>query len=433
MTSRCADRNQRKRPRSSENKERPAAMGTAEDERGENLDSALFGSDSDSGGAEQEAKKEGVSTEPARATEGTPGATEEEGMEDLFGGDDSDSGEDGGGAKGGALDSDEDEDDGEETPDSDSDPSDYDVVAEKEVDTLGTALGKETVLAKLSNIVGVEKRRYDPKEPSGDADHKEQFVVRWRVSADGKVESNARLVKWSDGSRTLQVGDEHLDVLQQDLKDVNVFAFARHEDSELMEGCFDLSKRFTFRPTSVRSKAHALASKEKKWLAVKKESAVARKMITLTENPEETYAKQMKLEEDKIKQFERMQKKQEKEMAKYGLSSSAYARDSYFGRELSAGYLEGSDEEEVPEWDAGATRRAREELSRGRHMGDSRGEKRILSAKEGEEEQTIKRQKFAMGLDESSEEDLAEEKEKEEEEKRGVKRGKAILMSDDED
>ena len=38
-----------------------------------------------------------------------------------------------------------------------------------------------------------------------------------------------------------------------------------------------------------------------------------------------------------------------------------------------------------------------------------------------------------MGLDESSEEDLAEEKEKEEEEKRGVKRGKAILMSDDED
>ena len=200
-----------------------------------------------------------------------------------------------------------------------------------------------------------------------------------------------------------------------------------------MEGCFDLSKRFTFRPTSVRSKAHALASKEKKRLAVKKESAVERKMITLTENPEETYAKQMKLEEDKIKQFERMQKKQEKEMAKYGLSSSAYARDSYFGRELSAGYLEGSDEEEVPEWDAGATRRAREELSRGRHMGDSRGEKRILSAKEGEEEQTIKRQKFAMGLDESSEEDLAEEKEKEEEEKRGVKRGKAILMSDDED
>ena len=83
--------------------------------------------------------------------------------------------------------------------------------------------------------------------------------------------------------------------------------------------------------------------------------------------------KQMKLEEDKIKQFERMQKKQEKEMATHGLSSSAYARDSYFGRELSAGYLEGSDEEEVPEWDAGATRRAREELSRGRHMGDSRG------------------------------------------------------------
>ena len=137
--------------------------------------------------------------------------------------------------------------------------------------------------------MGVEKRRYDPKEPSGDADHKEQFVVRWRVSADGKVESNARLVKWSDGSRTLQVGDEHLDVLQQDLKDINVFAFARHEDSELMEGCFDLSKRFTFRPTSVRSKAHALASKEKKRLAVKKESAVERKMITLTENPEETY------------------------------------------------------------------------------------------------------------------------------------------------
>ena len=190
MTSRCADRNQRKRPRSSENKERPAAMGTAEDERGENLDSALFGSDSDSGGAEQEAKKEGVSTEPARATEGTPGATEEEGIRSIRRGRlrqwrGRGRGQGGCTRLGRGR--------GRREKQTRTGSSDYDVVVK----------GRSTPWGQLwARSCPRQAEQHRGRTSAGttqrsrqDADHKEQFVVRWRVSGrEGRVQRPPREV-----------------------------------------------------------------------------------------------------------------------------------------------------------------------------------------------------------------------------------------------
>ncbi|QDZ19848.1 Leo1-like protein [Chloropicon primus] len=394
----------------------------------------LFGSDSEGSGGEANGEGGKGGKEAEEAGGGEEGGGEGgEGMDDLFGGDSDEEAEkkgEGEGEAGGKALGLEDSDDSEGDDEDDEEPIEVEMVADEGIDTLLGGEKREKVLAKLSNIVGIEKRQFVAETfeaEGGGSDRREQFVIRWRVNGEGAVESNARIVRWSDGSKTLQVGDEHLDILQQDVTGDNVFVFARHEKGELMEGCVDLASKFSFRPTSVRSKAHVLASKgiDKKQ-GVKRESV---KKITVTENPNIKYEKRVKEEEDRIKQLEKMQKKQEKEMAKYGLTYDG--RDSYGGyreRGLSAGYLEGSDEEEVPDWDEDATRRAREELSRGRYMGDAGGEKRILRAKDGdEEEQTIKRQKFARGLDESSEE------EDKEEDKRATTRGKAILMSDDED
>lgn len=71
-------------------------------------------------------------------------------------------------------------------------------------------------IVKMTNIAGVESRPFDPdtyeleEEVVVDVDGtqrmraNDQNVIRWRkvVDADGtaRVESNARFVKWSDGS-----------------------------------------------------------------------------------------------------------------------------------------------------------------------------------------------------------------------------------------
>jgi RNA polymerase-associated protein LEO1 len=42
-------------------------------------------------------------------------------------------------------------------------------------------------------------------------------VIRWRKNDSQQRESNARIVRWSDGSLQLFVGDEIFDTSQQDM------------------------------------------------------------------------------------------------------------------------------------------------------------------------------------------------------------------------
>ena len=78
-------------------------------------------------------------------------------------------------------------------------------------------------IAKLSNIFGVDARAFDASTREEktitivDADGVERVhardenIIRWRIDPrSGKPESNARFVKWSDGSTHLVVGDEFL-------------------------------------------------------------------------------------------------------------------------------------------------------------------------------------------------------------------------------
>ncbi|PWN30492.1 Leo1-domain-containing protein [Jaminaea rosea] len=68
-----------------------------------------------------------------------------------------------------------------------------------------------------------EKRREEneAEAEAGNADERLRDVerrlrcentVRWKVGEDGKRRSNARFVRWNDGSWTLQVGKEHFDI-----------------------------------------------------------------------------------------------------------------------------------------------------------------------------------------------------------------------------
>lgn len=391
----------------------------------------LFGSGSSSSSEdedEEKAKKGEGATPPTG--EGEKGQRGEEELEDLFGGD-SESESDKANEVAKVLMSDDDDEE-----DEDEEAIVVDIAPDEGIDLLESNSSKRTI-AKLSNLIGFEHKEFKPESVDEDEERGRQqpFVIRWRRGKDGKVESNARLLRWSDGSSTLQVGEEHFEVLPQDVSTQNLFAFARHQEGEFMEGCAggDLAQRYSFRPMSLKtSKALAHAKQGSKVNQEKKQTA---KKITVLENPMQMNERRVKEEEDRIKQLERMERKQQSEMAKYGLTPDAMGRDrgdryDRYSGGLTAEYLEGSEDEDGgQDWDEDASRRAREELARGRHMGDERGEKRILSAKDGDAEQSIKRQKFARGLDESSEDDDDEEEDKD---KRGT-RGKAVILTSDDE
>ena len=72
---------------------------------------------------------------------------------------------------------------------------------------------------RLPSTLGLEPEPFSPetfvakkRQVDKDDDGGFELYARWRVGPGGKRESNTRLVRWSDGSETLIVGDEYFDV-----------------------------------------------------------------------------------------------------------------------------------------------------------------------------------------------------------------------------
>ena len=425
-------------------------------------DKLLFGSDSEE---EEEGKKTTTEAEgkPAEAEgtdkdkdenagdggEGDPQtqvqekkADEEKRVEDLFGSDSDEEEEEGNdGTKLGGGENEE-----RAADDEPEELYEFDLAKDQTVGSLN-ATRDELFLSKFINSVDAEAfdaGTFDPSYSQGVSE--EQLTVRWRKATTKEqkeklsgaeaalgMESNARVVKWSDGSMTLQVGDEHIDLLTRDITVGTSLVCCKHGRTDkhklFLESQEVLSKRVTFRPFSIKSKAHSLLSKEAVKSKVKSNQS---KKITVKENPRLMQLEREKEEEAKIKQQELLQRKQEKVMAKYGYTSFDDDRNDS-NRDLSVRYLEEGMEmdEDGTEWDEDATRRAREALAGTRRTrqsmadhpqdGDQAGGEEMT-----EEEQTAKRQMFSRGLDESDEE-TGQEKNP------SSLRGKAVLMSDDED
>ena len=88
----------------------------------------------------------------------------------------------------------------------------------------------------------------------------EENTIRWRYSRDANQrvfkESNAQIVKWSDGTYSLKVGDEYTDILVNDTD--NTFLAVSHDQQELIQCCDggEIDKVMMFIPTSTSSKIH---------------------------------------------------------------------------------------------------------------------------------------------------------------------------------
>lgn len=243
-------------------------------------------------------------------------------------------------------------------------------------------------MIRVSNIMGIDPKPFDPKtyeeedvfvtDESGTKKRirLENNVVRWRTvkKADGKLayESNARFVRWSDGSLQLMIGNEVLDITVQDARHDNAHLFVRHGKG-ILQSQGKLLRKMRFMPSSLASNSHRLLTA----LVDSRHKKVYKVKNCITDvDPEREKEQKEKAESQTHKANQTLIKKRERVNRKY-------SKPAERGRQLSPGFLEEAlDEDEEYYNDSrrpASRRRFEDELEL-----EARAEKRIINAKKAQ-------------------------------------------------
>lgn len=166
-----------------------------------------------------------------------------------------------------------------------------------EIPRINVDLGRDIHFVKLPNFLSVETRPFDSETYEDEIDEEETLdeegrarlklkvenTLRWREAltkeGDTIKESNARLVKWSDGSMSLHLGSEIFDVHKQPLHGDHNHLFIRQGTG--LQGQSVFRTKLTFRPHSTESFTHrkmtlSLADRSTKTSGIKIMSLVGR-------------------------------------------------------------------------------------------------------------------------------------------------------------
>ncbi|RDX90040.1 Protein LEO1-like protein, partial [Mucuna pruriens] len=248
------------------------------------------------------------------------------------------------------------------------------------------ALPEKMNMIKVSNIMGVDPKPFDPKtyveEDTFVTDESgarkrirlENNIVRWRHSRNrngaSPYESNARFVRWSDGSLQLLIGNEVLDISVQDAQHDQAHLFLRHGKG-ILQSQGRLLKKMRFMPSSLSSNSHRLLTA----LVDSRHKKVYKVKNCITDiDPEREKEEKEKAESQTIRANVLLNRKREKVSRKY---TPAVERR----RQLSPGFLEDAlDEEDEAEYydSRRSQRRFEDDLE-----AEARAEKRIINAKKG--------------------------------------------------
>lgn len=245
-------------------------------------------------------------------------------------------------------------------------------------------------LVRLSNILGLESQPYERSTFQASREYYEDEQgarrikltnkLRWREAfdEDGQPirQSNARFVQWEDGSWQLLLGDEVLDVKELDMQQDNSFLFVRHQG--VIQGQAALETKVALQPASLSSKLHTrlTAAVDKRHTKVNK----VRHTATVS-NPAQEKEQRAKMEEQRIRDRENLQRRQGREMRKYA-QPPARVRGT---AGITADYLEAVEAESDYDDDGmTASNRARKSLlSRDRldEQAEAEAERRLGQAK----------------------------------------------------
>ena len=184
------------------------------------------------------------------------------------------------------------------------------------------------IVSKATNIFDVNAKKFDENTFQEEEDKtivdefgrsrlkaKEGNVARWtRDERTNELKSNAKFVEWSDGSRTLHLGEEVFNVMESAVSSkqgLNQYVFARHQG--LMEGKAKISKRMQFRPATTDSHTH----KRLRDAIEKEHGARAKGTIRFVSNvdPEKEKDASDRLFEQRAREEAQLQRKRKKMMS----------------------------------------------------------------------------------------------------------------------
>ncbi|CAN6170557.1 unnamed protein product [Urochloa humidicola] len=224
-----------------------------------------------------------------------------------------------------------------------------------------------------------ENRELKPKEkPVGPP---LDLVVPFRQppARPDKYESNARFVKWKDGTMQLLIGNEVLDISVHDAHHDQSHLFLRNGKG-ILQSQGRLLQKMRFMPSSLSSKSHRLLtalvdSQNKKTVKMQKWFE--------TKDPEKVKQEHERAAGQNIRAHSILQRKREKVNRKY--TQPARPR-----RQLSPGFLEDAlDEDEEPEYGSRRVpgrRRFEDELE-----AEAVAERRIINAKKSNMSRNVPR------------------------------------------
>lgn len=219
-----------------------------------------------------------------------------------------------------------------------------------EIPRIVTDLGRDIHFVKLPNFLSVETRPFDAETYEDEIDEEETLdeegrqrlklkvenTIRWRNNIDNKGnaqrETNARFVKWSDGSMSLHLGSEIFDVYKQPLQGDHNHLFIRQGTG--LQGQSVFRTKLTFRPHSTESFTHqkmliSLADRSQKTSGIKI-------LTTVGIDPDADRKQNLKKEEEKLRMAMR---------AKPASAKPKRSRDSGAGASNAYHHDEGSEDE----------------------------------------------------------------------------------------
>jgi len=120
-------------------------------------------------------------------------------------------------------------------------------------------------LAKLPNFLDIEPEPFDPLTYKGVEEEEARLrenVIRWRYKKDknnnylpDQKESNARFIKWSDGSLSLLLGDEMFEVNLHEI-DSHQYIVVNHSKEGVLQTQTQLTNSMSFQPYGIKSLTH---------------------------------------------------------------------------------------------------------------------------------------------------------------------------------
>ena len=260
-------------------------------------------------------------------------------MDELFGSSDDDERETAA-ADGDENDNEENDNEENNNEENNNEENDNDVVMDIPTSLHDALPPSRNHLAKLPPSVRIVSGAF--REDTFEGEDRDGIGIRWRYGLDDRTsklvrESNARVVTWSDGSRTLHIGGNTA-VYQMKAIDISkddTYLYASH--ARLIQCQGKLLDKLMFNPISVKQAGRPKNQSSK--------SIKVKQTATLVDPVKEREAKE-RSEEARIREKEKLAEKQRQMERNAILKDPNFARRSYYGtRGLSAAFLEEDDEE----------------------------------------------------------------------------------------